>query len=280
MASGEGTVFLNVTERQQILGIINQAINRVQRRKEELSIPEQKTVIDQINKSMASHASNRDELAKWIAKSWTFLQYSHVCILVHHFGNRIDGGIGVSNYLRMNPTLSNLDTHGKSQGAAENSSALKEHCHMIQEGGAVTPKFPRLAEFSKWVTEEQMLLCEQQFKGWQKDWQNRELWKRPDMDCALWCPSMEWNAQDQRWQKTDTWGMTPAKVPLPEISSQTGASKPGTPSNQISQHSRVNSHGSTGFLQAGGSRPGTPLGQLSKHSRVNSHASISRESKH
>ena len=282
-----GTGVLSTKDRARILEIITQAMKNP----EELSLPEQDKVMDQINRSMTSHVAHREEVAARIPKTWTYLQYSHICVLEYRFGYLIEGELGICKYLQMNPALSNRDSTGRPRGAACNPAVLKEWCHMINKGGAATAKFPQFEKSCELLfSEKEMLLCNEQYTRWTSNPRNEQLWKRPDMDCTLWCKPRNWNAQLQEWQfvpavpptKTeDSLGVMPAKAPQPGKSPQSGGGRSGTPPpNQFSRHNRVNSHNSTGIPQIGGSRPGTPPFNQMSQGKGNNQVSSGRGSKY
>ena len=278
MAPGKNSCQLNEEERNQILEIITQVIIRTQKREEYLSESEEADVIRKINESMAHHAEYRAWVINFANRGWDYVQYSHLCILVHHFKESIDGVFGVSNYIQANPVLSS-----RKFIPADPEYAI-EICHFLEDGGADTPKFPRLSEGCKWFTEEQMQLCRQQFKRWQKEPENPKLWVQPGMEWTLWCPVKEWNDQLNRWEHRKTGKppikrgeplpVTPAETQQPGNSQQTGGGRAGRPPGQTSKHNKGTSQRSMDFLPARPSRQGTPPpSQTPQHSRVNSQTS-------
>ena len=151
-----------------------------------------------IAKAMRHHAHERDNTISGIEGTWTYLQYSQVCILLDADVSVRDS-LGIFDYLNSNPALRNKK-NGANRGASSlNSELLGNACHRIQYGGAVSTKFYEMEDWLTQFSEDDKRTCLYQYNEWKKMPESDTIWKREDMQMENWCPIMDWEATAKQW---------------------------------------------------------------------------------
>ena len=189
-----------------------------------------------LNSVMRHHAHERDNSIYSISATWSYFQYSQVCILLEaDIGVR--GTLGIHEYLKSNPALMNKK-NGENYGASSLTSAmLGSTCHRIQYGGAVSAKFYEMEKWLEKFTEDDKATSLYQYNEWKKMPESETIWKREDMQMENWCPIMDWDPTAKQWFESKR-RIVPQKVqsramPNGILSNNTYPETPASPAHDM-----------------------------------------------